>query len=162
MSKLWIIDGHNVMHRSRLLRSLLKGQACDAAQKRLIEQARLFHDFGGDSVIVVFDSRYEKSISDKWHERQKRTGINILYGSADEQADTLVERNAVEAKSLGKTVFVVTEDRAVCHTVEAAGAFSMGVTEFEARIDSIEKQQSRAVMKKSEAADDDFRNELPL
>lgn len=162
MSELWIIDGHNVIHASPALRRLLAADKTGSnAQRTLVEQARLLADFANHELLVVFDSRHEKSLSQKWQERQQRQGIDICYGSADTQADTIIEQRAV-AEARKRRVYVVSEDLAIRQIVQAAGGFSVSIAEFESRIQTLEQQQARAVQRRNQQADDDFRNGLPL
>ncbi|MGB0369926.1 MAG: NYN domain-containing protein [Opitutales bacterium] len=162
MSQTWIVDGHNVIHARPDLQKLLRDDSTGAsAQRVLIEQIRIFADFGSAGVKVAFDSGHLKSLSEKWQERQRSRGVEIHYGSAEEQADTIIERWVVACSDPSK-VFVVTEDRAIRHVIEAAGAFSVSVQEFTQRRAALEVQQSRMLKNQNARAADDFRNGLPL
>ena len=162
MNDLWIIDGHNVIHASRELKALLAQDSTGStAQRTLFDQARLLADFANHALLIVFDSRHVKTLSEKWQERQQRSGIEVCYGSADTQADTLIEQRVVR-DSGKRRIYVVTEDNAILHVVQAAGCFSVSIKEFESRIETLEKQQARVVKRKNTQADNDFKNGLPL
>ena len=162
MSDLWVIDGHNVIHALPELRKMLAADKTGAnAQRALCDQAQLLADFANHELVIIFDSRHEKSLSEKWQERQKRSGMTILYGAADLQADTLIEQRVV-ADSSKRRIYVVTEDFAIKQVVQAAGGFSVSISEFESRLRGLEKQQSRVVHRQNKQADDDFKNGLPL
>ncbi|MEM9025402.1 MAG: NYN domain-containing protein [Verrucomicrobiota bacterium] len=162
MKQLWIIDGHNVIHGRPELRDLLSKDPSGAlSQRQLIDDVHLLTDIAGDEVRVAFDSRHFKSLSEKWREKQKSTGIQVYFGSADEQADTLIERWVLAALEPDK-INVVTNDLAIRSLVEAAGAFSISISEFDERLRALIVVQQRKIERQNNRASGDFRNEIPL
>ncbi|MEM7672363.1 MAG: NYN domain-containing protein [Verrucomicrobiota bacterium] len=162
MKQRWLIDGHNVIHARRGLRDLLSKDSSGAlSQRKLIDDVHLITDIAGDEVWVAFDSRHFKSLSEKWRAEQESAGIRVSYGSADEQADTLIERWVLAALEPDK-IIVVTNDLAIRSLVEAAGAFSISVSEFAERLRALVGVQQRKIERQNNQASDDFRNEIPL
>ena len=158
--KRWIIDGHNVLHASSELRGLLSADSSStSAQRALIHRVSVLKDFGGGSVEVVFDSRHEKSHRDRWQERQGVKGIEVTYGSADTQADSIIEQRVVASDS-PESYRVVTNDRMIRYAVEAAGAEAVSVEGFVRELAQIEARQSRAINQRSKTAGAEFGNRL--
>lgn len=162
MNTLWIFDGHNLIHGIPLFRGLLSEDPSGAsAQRRLVEDVLLFSDVGGADVRVAFDSRHTKTLSEKWQENQAVKGVEVYYGSADEQADTLIERWVLAVVDPSK-VSVVTNDREICSIVEAAGAFSVSISEYQERVKTLAATQQRRIRIRNLKATDDFQNGIPL
>ena len=162
MTKLWIIDGHNILHGSKELKALLHREPSGySAQKRLVERVRLLTDFAGDDAILVFDSRHIKTLNEKWLEKQKQGKLKVYYGSADVQADTIIERELV-VSGKSKRVSLVSEDRAIRNVAHASGAFNLSLQDFEQTLESLQKRQARELASKRQASDDSFQNGLPL
>lgn len=158
--KTWIIDGHNLIHGWSVLSDLLRADSsATTAQRELVHRVRVLHDFGGAEVEVVFDSRHLKTLSEKWLERQREKGVRVSYGSADTQADTLIEQRVVRHARSGSCV-VVTEDRMIRDAVEAAGALSIGASDFIRELQAAEARQTKAVRKLNRAGSDQFGNRL--
>lgn len=129
-----IIDGNNLLHADPQLAGVAASNF-DLARARLVRKAEgLAGNPAYARITVVFDGRTEKPQSDS-----PQPGVYVIFAPADMTADTVIER-MVHAAPDPKRVLVVTSDKGERDTVEAAGATSMGCTNF---LELLEKEQRR-------------------
>jgi hypothetical protein len=95
------------------------------AREQLIARLGATGDALAERITVVFDG------AGFIGERQPSppTPIEVIYSNAAQTADTVIERLA-HAATRPEEILVVTSDRAERETVDAAGAATLGCTDF--------------------------------
>ena len=110
-----LVDGHSVLHAWPELRQLHSRQPSSAREK-LIRQLSQLHDSGKWKVTLVFDGQRGGK------EERPRDSMAVLYASAGQTADSIIER-IVQVHSGRGEIGVVTADHAEMTAVESFGAF---------------------------------------
>lgn len=120
-----IVDGHSLLYRVPACTALQR--AGRTAQARLSLLRRLERVAGRLAArwTIVFDGRQEGGPGDE----PVPSGMTVLYSPGHLTADSVIERLVAE-RPPAERVLVVTSDRPERDTVEAAGAHSMGCTDF--------------------------------
>jgi len=111
-----VVDGHSVIFAWPDLRAL-HDRNRSAARKELADILQQLHDTTAWRVTLVLDGKMGTAIP----VARKRTDMVISYATADQTADSLIER-LVGASGVAKDILVVTADEAEKLTVEALGA----------------------------------------
>jgi predicted RNA-binding protein with PIN domain len=112
-----VIDGHSVIFAWADLRRL-HDQNRPAARKALADRLQHLHDTSSWRVTLVMDGKLGTAIP---MGKRKATDMVITYASADQTADSIIER-LVAASGLAPEITVVTADEAEKLTVESLGA----------------------------------------
>jgi hypothetical protein len=112
-----IIDGHSVIFAWPDLRKLHDRNRA-AARKTLIDRLQHLHDTTAWRVTVVLDGKRGAAHSSGV---RKPTDMVVSYATADQTADSIIER-LVGASGVAKDIVVVTADEAEKLTVESLGA----------------------------------------
>lgn len=110
-----LVDGNNVLHAWEDLRPALR-QGVEKARAELVRRLVDWSDDSEERLVLVFDGG-RKSTRDEHRE----SGIQILFGSAGETADVMIER-LVSKYAATYRLTVATDDRAVSELASAAGA----------------------------------------
>jgi len=110
-----LVDGHSVLHAWAELRQLHSRQP-SSARERLIRQLSQLHDSGQWKVTLVFDGQRGGK------EERPRDSMAVLYASAGQTADSIIER-IVQVHSGRGEIGVVTADHAEMTAIESLGAF---------------------------------------
>lgn len=110
-----LVDGHSVLHAWPELRKL-HSQKPSFAREELIRQLTRLHDAGKWTVTVVFDGQRGGK------EERPHDSMAVLYASAGQTADSIIER-IVQVHSGRGEIGVVTADHAEMTAVESFGAF---------------------------------------
>jgi len=110
-----LVDGHSVLHSWPELRQLHSRQP-SSARERLIRQLSQLHDSGQWKVTLVFDGQRGGK------EERPRDSMAVLYASAGQTADSIIER-IVQVHSGRGEIGVVTADHAEMTAIESFGAF---------------------------------------
>jgi len=110
-----LVDGHSVLHAWPELRKLHSHKPA-SARERLIRQLSELHDSGRWSITLVFDGQRGGQ------ERRARDSLAVLYASAGQTADSIIER-IVQIHAGRGEIGVVTADHAEMTAVESLGAF---------------------------------------
>ena len=110
-----LVDGHSVLHAWPELRQLHSRQPSSAREK-LIRQLSQLHDCGKWKVTLVFDGQRGGK------EERPRDSMAVLYASAGQTADSIIER-IVQVHSGRGEIGVVTADHAEMTAIESLGAF---------------------------------------
>lgn len=118
-----VIDGHSVIFAWPDLRKL-HDQNRAAARKALIDQLQHLHDTSDWRVTVVLDGKLGTAVSSGV---QKPTDMVVSYATADQTADSIIER-LVGTSGVAKDILVVTADEAERLTVESLGAATASPT----------------------------------
>lgn len=112
-----VIDGHSVIFAWPDLRAL-HNQNRAAARKLLADRLQHLHDTTLWRVTLVLDGKLGTAIPAN---TRKPTDMVISYASADQTADSIIER-LVAGSGVAKQILVVTADEAERRTVESLGA----------------------------------------
>jgi predicted RNA-binding protein with PIN domain len=112
-----VIDGHSVIFAWADLRRL-HDQNRAAARKALADRLQHLHDTTPWRVTLVMDGKLGTAIP---MGRRKATDMVISYATADQTADSIIER-LVASSGLAQEILVVTADEAEKLTVESLGA----------------------------------------
>ena len=111
-----VIDGHSVIFAWNDLRQM-HDRNRSVARKALIDRLQHLHDTTEWRVTVVLDGKMGTSQPSG----RKRSDIVVSYATADQTADSIIER-LVGASGVAKDILVVTADEAERLTVESLGA----------------------------------------
>jgi uncharacterized protein len=112
-----LVDGHSVIYAWASLRQIHQERPA-LARDALIRTLEHLHDSSEWRVTVVFDGRYGISPPRRRHD------MVVAYSSADESADSIIERLVGTTGKAGE-ITVVTADLAERRTVESLGALSL-------------------------------------
>ena len=114
-----VIDGHSVIFAWPDLRKL-HDQNRAAARKALADRLQHLHDTTQWRVTLVLDGKLGTAIASRI---RKATDIVICYATADQTADSIIER-LVGASGAAKEILVISADEAEKLTVESLGAMT--------------------------------------
>lgn len=120
-----IIDGHSLLHRDPECAALQHAHKGAQARLRLLGKLAAVAGRLAPRWTIVFDGRDTGGPGDE----VVPPGFDVRYSPASLTADTVIERLAADAPRPDR-VLVVTSDRLERETVDAAGARSMGCTDF--------------------------------
>ena len=112
-----VIDGHSVIFAWHDLRRL-HDQNRAAARKALADKLQHLHDTTAWRVTLVLDGKLGTAVPVG---KRKPTDMVISYATADQTADSIIER-LVAASGVAGEILVITADEAEKLTVEALGA----------------------------------------
>ena len=112
-----IVDGRSVIFAWPDLRTL-HDQNRAAARKSLADRLQHLHDTSKWRVTLVLDGKLGTAIASG---TRKPTDIVVSYATADQTADSIIER-LVAASGVAKDIVVITADEAEKLTVESLGA----------------------------------------
>jgi len=112
-----VIDGHSVIFAWADLRRL-HDQNRAAARKALADRLQQLHDTTHWRVTLVMDGKLGTAIP---MGKRKPTDMVISYATADQTADSIIER-LVASSGVAAQIMVVTADEAERLTVESLGA----------------------------------------
>jgi uncharacterized protein len=112
-----VIDGHSVIFAWTDLRRL-HDQNRAAARKALADRLQHLHDTTPWRVTLVLDGKLGTAIP---LGKRKATDMVISYATADQTADSIIER-LVALSGMARDIMVVTADEAEKLTVESLGA----------------------------------------
>jgi predicted RNA-binding protein with PIN domain len=112
-----VIDGHSVIFAWADLRRV-HDQNRAAARKALADRLQHLHDTTHWRVTLVMDGKLGTAIP---MGKRKATDMVIAYATADQTADSIIER-LVAASGVAGDITVVTADEAERLTVESLGA----------------------------------------
>jgi len=122
-----IIVGYNLIRQSDVLRAHER-QGLEAGRKALVHLLAGYRRATGHRITVVFDGWLG---GPPLEERDRESGIDIIYSRRGEKADEVIKRLA--RAQAGETI-VVTSDRPVMDAAMRAGAAAVASREFEERI----------------------------
>ncbi len=122
-----IIDGYNLIRQSDVLRAHER-HGLEAGRKALTHLLAGYRRATGHRITVVFDGWLGGPPQE---ERDRESGIDIIYSRRGEKADEVIKRLA--RAQAGETI-VVTSDRPVMDAATRAGAAAIASREFEERV----------------------------
>ena len=112
-----VVDGHSVIFAWPDLRKL-HDQNRAAARKALADRLQHLHDTSAWRITLVLDGKLGTAVPIN---KRKPTDMVISYATADQTADSIIER-LVAASGVAAEIVVVTADEAEKLTVESLGA----------------------------------------
>ncbi|MDI6785181.1 MAG: NYN domain-containing protein [bacterium] len=129
-----IVDGYNVINSWEFFK---KKSNLDLEEKRnkLIDILLEFQSLSETKIVIVFDGR---SVSRK---REYFLGLEIVYSSKKETADTVIEK-MVKERDKSTKVWIVTSDRNLRLHTFGNGALSMYTKELEEKVNTIFKENN--------------------
>jgi len=112
-----VVDGHSVIFAWPDLRRLHDENRA-AARKALSDRLQHLHDTSSWRITLVLDGKLGTVVPIS---KRKPTDMVISYATADQTADSIIER-LVGASGVASQILVVTADEAEKLTVESLGA----------------------------------------
>lgn len=122
-----IIDGYNLIRQSDVLRPHER-QGLEAGRKALISMLSGYRRLMGHRITIVFDGWLGGPPRE---ERDRESGIDIIYSRRGEKADEVIKRLA--RQHADETV-VVTSDRPVMDAAMRAGVTAIHSRDFEEKV----------------------------
>ncbi|MGO9136710.1 MAG: NYN domain-containing protein [Syntrophales bacterium] len=119
-----IIDGYNLIRQSDALRRYEK-LSLEAGRNALTRSVSNYKQKRGHKVTIVFDGWQGGPVEE---ERDKFSGINIIYSRKGEKADEVIKRMVQER---AEEVVVVTSDRDIADFVSRRGGTAISSQEFD-------------------------------
>lgn len=121
-----IVDGYNVIHSWEFFK---KKDDLDLEEKRnkLIDILLEFQSLSEAKIVVVFDGKLAS------RKKEYFLGLEIIYSSKRETADTVIER-MVKERSKFNNVWVVTSDRNLRLHTFGNGALNISTKDLEKKI----------------------------
>jgi Predicted RNA-binding protein containing a PIN domain len=119
-----IIDGYNLIRQSDALRRYER-YSLEEGRKALIRSISLYKKQRGHKVTVVFDGWQGGPVEE---ERDKLSGIDIIYSRKGEKADEVIKRMVQERT---EEIVVVSSDRDIADFVSRRGGTAISSQEFE-------------------------------
>ena len=123
-----IIDGYNLIRQSKKL-SDLDLQDIQLGRDALIDLLAAYKKIKAHRITVVFDGTRSPLVS---RQRGRRKGITVVFSHSGESADSVIKRMA--RKESEKTL-VVSSDKDIVQSAEAAGAAVITAPEFEHKLE---------------------------
>jgi predicted RNA-binding protein with PIN domain len=111
-----LVDGYSLLHKWP---ELAEGapRHSETARDALVEMLQQYQDASGTPVTVFFDGRGRRKTKPK---NESGSAVEVLFSSAGQTADDLIERAAHRFQAYGE-VLVVTDDFAERDTVSGFG-----------------------------------------
>ena len=119
-----IIDGYNLIRQSDALRRYERF-SLEAGRNALIRSVSLYKKQRGHKVTIVFDGWQSGPVEE---ERDKLSGIDIIYSRKGEKADEVIKRMV---KERAEEIIVVTSDRDIADFVSRRGGTTISSQEFD-------------------------------
>lgn len=121
-----IVDGYNVIHSWEFFK---KKNNLDLEEKRnkLINILLEFQSLSEVKIVIVFDGKLAL------RKREYFLGLEVVYSSKKETADTVIER-MVREKSESNSIWVVTSDRNLRLHTFGNGALNISAKELEEKV----------------------------
>jgi predicted RNA-binding protein with PIN domain len=123
-----LVDGYSLLHNWP---ELAEGapRHSEAARDALVEMLQLYQDAYGTPVTVFFDGRGAR----RKPKNESGTAVEVLFSSAGQTADDLIERAAHRFQAYGE-VLVVTDDFVERDTVAGFGGSTASCGNFIAMV----------------------------
>jgi predicted RNA-binding protein with PIN domain len=119
-----IIDGYNLIRQSDALRRYERFSLEDG-RNALIRSISLYKKQRGHKMTVVFDGWQGGPVEE---ERDKLSGIDVIYSRKGEKADEVIKRMVQER---AEEIVVVTSDRDIADFVSRRGGTAISSPEFD-------------------------------
>jgi uncharacterized protein len=146
-----IIDGYNLIRQSDTLRRYERFSLEDG-RKALIRSISLYKKQKGHKVTVVFDG-WQGGPAEE--EKDKLSGIDVIYSRKGEKADEVIKRMVQER---AEEIVVVTSDRDIADFVSRRGGTAISSQEFDElmeRVKTAVTDHGRHAEERSDKEEDD-------
>jgi predicted RNA-binding protein with PIN domain len=145
VSEQLVVDGYNVIHAWRDLRSLI-AESLELARERLVSRLAILAQVTGAEVSVVFDAHRRKGPG--WPEPAPETessvdGVRVAFTRQAKSADQVIERMAYEAHERGTPLLVATSDSLHRAMLRGMGAAVIDADELLRRVTAAEAELAR-------------------
>jgi predicted RNA-binding protein with PIN domain len=126
-----LVDGYSLLHNwPQLARGSPRYSA--SARDELIARLTQYRDACGTPITIFFDGKQPRGKLPKTHSPQD---IEVLYSSAGQTADQMIERAAYRFAQFGE-ILAVTDDVAERETVISMGGMAMNCANFIQTVES--------------------------
>lgn len=129
-----IVDGYNVIGSERGLRGDL-----EAGRAALLSELKRYRARKDHAITVVFDGWRNGRLEQA---EQQVGSVNVLFSRYGEKADLVIQHMARE---MGAGCVVVTSDRELRRSVEAAGAVAIYVQQFLRKLRQSDEERAEEV-----------------
>jgi predicted RNA-binding protein with PIN domain len=125
-----VVDGYNIINSWKYFQKKI----LDLEEKRnkLIDILLQFQNLSGNKIVLVFDGKSNKL------KKENFLGLEIIYTSNKESADTLIEKMVKESEN-ASNIRVITSDRNLKLFTFGMGALNQSPKDFEREINTIFK-----------------------
>ena len=146
MSEQLVVDGYNVIHAWRDLRSLI-AESLELARERLVSRLAILAQVTGAEVSVVFDAHRRKGGPGRLEAAQELEssvdGVRVAFTRRAKSADQVIERMAYEAQERGAPLLVATSDTVHRAMLRGMGAAVIDADELLRRVTAAEAELAR-------------------
>jgi predicted RNA-binding protein with PIN domain len=145
VSEQLVVDGYNVIHAWRDLRSLI-AESLELARERLVGRLAVLAQVTGAEVSVVFDAHRRTGPvrpepgpeHESWVD-----GVRVAFTRRAKSADQVIERMAYEAQEHGAPLLVATSDSLHRTMLRGMGAAVIDADELLRRVTAAEAELAR-------------------
>jgi predicted RNA-binding protein with PIN domain len=144
VSEQLVVDGYNVIHAWRDLRSLL-AESLELAREGLVGRLATLAQVTGMEVRVVFDAhrRQGGQHGPRTTTETSHDGVRVAFTRQAKSADEVIERMAYEAQERGEPLIVATSDSLQRTMLRGMGAAVIDAEELLRRVTAAEAELAR-------------------
>jgi predicted RNA-binding protein with PIN domain len=145
VSEQLVVDGYNVIHAWRDLRSLI-AESLELARERLVSRLAILAQVTGAEVSVVFDAHRRKAPGRPEPATESESsvdGVRVAFTRRAKSADQVIERMAYEAQERGTPLLVATSDSLHRAMLRGMGAAVIDADELLRRVIAAEAELAR-------------------
>jgi predicted RNA-binding protein with PIN domain len=145
VSEQLVVDGYNVIHGWRDLRSLI-AESLELARERLVSRLAILAQVTGAEVSVVFDAHRRKGpgwLEPALESESSVDGVRVAFTRRAKSADQVIERMAYEAQERGTPLLVATSDSLHRAMLRGMGAAVIDADELLRRVTAAEAELAR-------------------
>jgi predicted RNA-binding protein with PIN domain len=143
VSEQLVVDGYNVIHAWRDLRSLL-AESLELAREGLVRRLATLAQVTGTEISVVFDAHRRQGAPHHAPESESsQDGIRVAFTRRAQSADQVIERMAYEAQERGEPLLVATSDSLQRTMLRGMGAAVIDAEELLRRVTAAEAELAR-------------------
>jgi len=122
-----IIDGYNLIRRSKYLSSL-DLQDIQLGREALIDRLSAYKKIKAHRITVVFDGTRAPDLA---RQRDRQKGISIIFSRSGESADAVIKKMAVAEN---QRALVVSSDLDIVRSASSSGAATISAGDFESKL----------------------------
>ena len=139
MSKLYIIDGNNLLHTLREYENSTEKWDFEEARHKMAHRMREFAGESGVEVILIYDG----TVGGHAPEYQV-PGFRVVFSNAESSADHLIERLVADSPR-SEQITVVTSDRIEQYVVKSSGAYVVSCRNFIEQLNDCRSKTQRVI-----------------
>lgn len=133
-----IVDGYNIINKWPHLKKA-KDKSLDYARQQLIDIMKMYSDYTGIKVTIVFDGTDKSNLKIN---KEKNNNFNILFSKKSETADSIIERLVYNTNDKNGLI-VATDDHCQQNMIFGMGGFYITSFELAKRVGVVTKQLKR-------------------